>query len=66
MTTFEIKNIVSGQGIAKIVTIVLRSASSPDSELDVAVFCKDLSQIDPAIRAKLLEFAEELQSAARS
>ena len=65
-TTFAIKGTRQIQGLKYEVTIERNSASSPGSTFTVEVICKDLAQIDAAVRTKLLEFADELREAATS
>lgn len=65
-TTFAIKGTRQIQGLKHEVTIELNSASSPGSTFSVEVICKDLAQIDAAVRKKLLAFADELREVATS
>jgi hypothetical protein len=66
-TTFAIKGTRQIQGLMYEVTIeLINSASSPGSTFTLQVICKDLAQIDAALRTKLLEFADELREAATS
>jgi hypothetical protein len=64
--SFEIVKTRKIQGSQHEATVRLKSAVCPDSEFVVSVFINDIKELYGAVRAKLLEFAQELQSAAKS